>query len=51
MEYLVIIEQNGRKVGECRLDEIGDPQSFNDIQTLTGRDWYIVPVKEENETV
>ena len=45
-KFTVIIEQKGRKVGECRLDEIGDPKSFNEIQSLTGRDWYILPAEE-----
>ena len=47
MEYIVIIEQNGRKVGECRLSEIGDPKSFDAIQKLTGREWFILPEGEE----
>ena len=46
-KFTVIITYKGRKVGECRLDEIGDPKSFNEIQYLTGREWFILPEGEE----
>ena len=50
-KYIVIVTDQGRKVGECRLDEVGNAQSFDEIQNILRRDWYIVPAKggEENE--
>ena len=49
-KFIVIVTDQGRKVGECRLSEIGDARSFAEIQQILNRDWYIKPAKggEEN---
>ena len=48
-DYLIIVTQNGRKVAECPAQDITDKKGFSEIMTLTGRDWYIVPVKEKRK--
>ena len=52
-KFIVIVTDQGRKVGECRLSEIGDHKSFAEIQNILRRDWYIKPAKggEENGSV